>query len=1341
MGKKCENCGKKVGKKDKSCPSCGHELSGAEGNPVLELYHRYRSENRLPYLVMVLLGSLTLLGGLFFLVVYLADRYDWQFGGLSDPGKLSGWLLASAGLGVGSFVLGRRKMLLGSALSLSGLLWNFVGLLLLERFEAYPFWHSPATAFWLTVAATALGLGQSAFLRDRVLPVLLLLMVVSVPFVLRLELRDPEYLGYLLGTSLAMVYLTDLVDWRYLGATAFAASHLMLELLVVTQGQDLRPYHLAYFHGFSLVFLYLEFFEIRTEPRGQTPWPSFFAQKLLKRSKSMLSPLNMTMISVNILLFSANLSRYFLETGYWFALGWIFVGNAVPYALGLLLMGRRMSRDMLIFFGGILGFYSALGIWGLVPNPLMGAAWLAESAAVLLLGFHYRSEALRWLGYATLLAAVLNSFYSLWMIAELWMVEPLNRGMVNLLALGPVMALLVHALYRYREALMKFEHGMFMAMQELVSFWFLLAWLALAWQHDPLLRGFHFWSLLPGLFLAYRGKVEEYPLTYWVGVALLGLSLLNALQVWLSLLPGWQGELWHLGFLSYLFAGLLLVLVRYGHGLAGAASFYEQKGLLVREVLFLKTVQTDQLSVVRTDFFSVVGYLQQVWLVGLFFTALGQWMGAWFSYTSITLSLWLISEGILEEKPLTRWGGYLLYAWFLGVALLWAIGETPAALGDGSFLGVAYSYAQLGLFVGGYRAFLLWLPKKRQKWVLDRITEGEYARGMPAPWQSPQRFGLLCLHFVKGLRLKLMDIEPRNVAWPRLQRRLTHKAFHLWVGASYLLVLLRFVPAYTLPLLFPLALYFLAVAGRSRDGFLELLGLGTYLLLSAAAFNHWAEVGFSLSRLGAIDKATLAGAYATLWLARPVYRWLMPHSLNLERTREARVLFFVLLPLLLVFLVWRRLPEWMPLAVWLAAALSMLNSRMGKNRLLYREYQLLALVAIAFDFAAHSLPGFLTGLTTLALLLALARLRLALQRQQARHPERAPARPRLGRMLGIDPPEPGRREKPRRDHIFTQSLLIYYLGVMLMFFWFWNFPNDLASGLFIAAAYFLAIVLLRKPVRVGKWVLAIPEIAFTYLVPYRLAYAFMFLGMFEFLGYDFTLADFPYRPHRAVSLVMATLLLGQFFHVLAYDQYRYPGRWDSPRWVFELRVLQLVLLFYYTNLLYFLTLNFGGALLTYAMVSHGILLFFATLRDRFRGLQAASILLLAAAMLKFILIDLWVVSIVERILLFMSLGVMLSGAAMLYGYIKDKEDRRRASLIDKAAAEELKKDRAKKEEEKKAKLEREAIEQKELRRLAWEYSLFNELLRRLKAFLAETWERLTQEPGAAKDPKKEEEDD
>lgn len=1212
---KCPECHTKNKRSASYCSFCGTEMPPPK--TLQMLYKQYKAQNKLPFFMMLIFGFATILLGLGFLGHY---AFEYYIGSIPPVVKIiAGFSLSLTAVILGVFFIRKKqKIERGLLLLSSGILGNYILTYLLAFIEGYPQISSGVAGLTLVIVNTLLGSIFSLSYKDRILAILTLLGGAFTPFFIDIQILSAYYLVFLFALTLISVYITEIIEWKNFGIMTFGVVTGIVQYTVLKAGQGaLLPVHLMLFHAFTYVFMYLGLFELKPSEGSHKRLLIILEEKLLKKAKSRVKPVDLIIVLITFAFFLFNLFNYFAPAQRYYELGGLLFLNSLPYIIGLIIYEKELQNQIKQLFLLFAATLFALGLPAVVPLEYVGVSWAFEALLILLFGFHFRIKRLRNIAHAFLLVSLLMMLYSLKDLIIFWQIYLFNSGFINLLFIGFILFGYQAIIYYFENKAATLELKIYTFGKEFTSFWLVIIYTIIVIHSNVLFLLFGLFSMFLAYLYIFRAHTQRLIFTGILGYLMYLLSVGFCLYVVSVRLPAdVQSDFFSYGYFNLLLAGFQLYSFKYWFIYVQSYERTPQQITLRSVALHFSVRRYEDLDFSDNRLVLIFDKLFQLWATFAYILTiihLAPGFLAAFSLVPVFIFLYLgYSRNLVFERLL----GYGLYFFFFLYALLRALQEIPIEMAE-NMLGFGFfNLLQAGMFIIGIWVFFYRMQRIEKVEALVRIDEKIVEQSSRNLLRIAMSNLKTATHFWASREYAELTVDSELKTYNNKYKSFIINAFSVWISLTTVYTLLFFSGTWAFNILIVLMFGLIYLGGKKDLFFTEFLGFFIYGFMLFGAFVSIVSVDFHLFQLDIAGKLLVIENYVILWLLKSFYQAFFPNNKRLGLMHQARILFYILLPFALLFIVYRKLFDFLPYGVWAAVAIAFVTTEASKNRFLRSEFYFLIALASLLNFAISNFYALFTGLALLLLIKFSKRITRRYQWGFWRY-----------RLLII--------------------YLYYYTGSLLYYGYTWLIPGDRTTAVFMTTAYFLALMNSRKKI--------IP-IRISYLFAYRIAYILLSIGLFLFVSNDMTITNFNLHGYKMVSVIFM-LLSFYLLHRLIYQQHtQYPGSYLSDRWKFELRVLHLYYLIGYNTLIYFFTANWGSLWLTFAMIFHGIIILFNSIKPKYKVLLNESVLIFAAALFKLLLFDRQQLSLIMFVIVLMILGAIFVGSALLFNYWKRKSD-------------------------------------------------------------------------------------
>ena len=400
-----------------------------------------------------------------------------------------------------------------------------------------------------------------------------------------------------------------------------------------------------------------------------------------------------------------------------------------------------------------------------------------------------------------------------------------------------------------------------------------------------------------------------------------------------------------------------------------------------------------------------------------------------------------------------------------------------------------------------------------------------------------------------------------------------------------------------------------------------------FLILLQVALSIEAVGSFFFLDQTPYGKVATLEAYFVLWLYFAFYQRVAPNSQWQGFSRKLQVLFYVLMPLVLVpplTHIMRLAPDYLPLTLWGSFAMNYLLLRRLRLGALRVELLWVGSIAglVALQAALTTTNSGLFNLAYLTLTIGIMALGVLLLIEQ-----------------GLD-----RRHSRHEYYGYFFTGFFLYLGAAVYLYSF-ALLNDTALSLLLTGLYFLGLSM-RRPVfaplrnwlRPCHWI-GVFGVSMSILVAAAEA------------GRTSSMDNWLHLLTGVTGLVAIKLTLQSRDRILGYIR----GRQVQHRlhllnleyWAYHFLVVMVYLL---ANFTWFG--DWTGPMISVALVVHGIAVLFQAARESIRSLFTIAIAVFVVAVSKILLLDMAGFTLVEKVIAFLVIGVTLLAAAYRFHQVQ-----------------------------------------------------------------------------------------
>jgi len=1212
----CKHCNTLNLNDAKVCLSCGAKLH-PEGKPkfsIANIYENYRKQNQLPFFLMLVFGIGAILFGVGFLVHYTFENY---VGTVEPIIKISvAFAFSLLFLFSGIYLLSRKKRDTGLLFVWISVLGNFILSYFFSRIDTDFLSTNEYSTLFLVIFNSVISFVFTVLYRDKLLAITGLLGGVLSPFYLPFSAGELYYLVFLLIICILAIYTTELIAWKNYGVLTFFVATAVIQVNVFSVNvYYLSFYHLVFFHIFTAVFIYLGLFEMQLSTQPNKRLIIILEEKLLKKVKTNIQTVDLYILIINFAFFLIDLFYYFKVKNDFFALGVLYILNAMPYVIGVLIYQKQMTTQVKL----LLLTYSALLVGIAIPLVAnvgyIGFFWTIEALVAIHIGFIYASNRARIFGYGLLSISVVLVFESLGFISEVWQENLFNSGFFNLLYIGGLIIILSYLLKLHAKEQKVLEEKLQKLLFELFSIWLIITYFIIMAHLNALFISLAVMSIIPVYYMIYRGHTKELIISKFLGYSFYVMFLFFCLYLAAyRLIEDLPNTLFATGYYSLIISCVMIATFRYWYIFVNVIE-------VTKSYIKIKSVAFDEASKKYDNYYygrdRILIYSEKfliILLLILYFLTVNYFFPQWNGCFAILPAAYLLYIGYMKDLIFERFAGYSLYIFAILYSLFWASALLPNEWQKGNFDYGFVNYLFTGFIIISLAAVLHIINKAKSIYVLQRIaaktidfTDNSFftktatqIRAIGVFWKNRQ---------VVKIHMNVLQAYDLDKYFVYLQNYFT-----LWFSGLYIILCFYFVPAWAFQLQFFLVFVLLIYGLKQELNYTLFYAAFVYILMAISAFFAFKAVGFHLSGLGVKQLVLMGEVYFCLWLFKTVFRKIDKEHKHYGVVKAMRVTFYFGIPLLLIYFSIIKLFDILPYMLWAAVFIAFFITEISRNFLLRIEFY--ALLAFAFLLSILLLNSFAVIIGFLCVATIYFTKKIIIKQK-----------------FGFAEYKP------------LWILLWYYFGIVLFFVYILFLPADITTAIFISTTYFLALLNVRHKV------LSIYQ---TYLFAYRLSYVLILSGLYFFASDDITVLDFNLYSYKLLSLIFMFVC---FFllHKLIYEFHAvYPGEMLSKRWIYEMRFLHFIYVIGYNSALYYFTSDWGSLLLTFTMIFHSIILLFSSIKPKYQPLLSVSLIISLTALFKLLYFDMRSLTVINRVLIFLFIGAIFLGAAYIFNKRKDK---------------------------------------------------------------------------------------
>ena len=427
----------------------------------------------------------------------------------------------------------------------------------------------------------------------------------------------------------------------------------------------------------------------------------------------------------------------------------------------------------------------------------------------------------------------------------------------------------------------------------------------------------------------------------------------------------------------------------------------------------------------------------------------------------------------------------------------------------------------------------------------------------------------------------------------------------LYFVLDYVLVGYYFMQEYTANFALVVAVLYILLGKWLKNSIASTIGFLVFGLLFLAVFESMATSGayhFAAQTLYA--KIAMIEIAATMFLLQnlntsyiknPIYE--LPFALS-------RKLFYLLIPIVFLSGVRRNFPEYLDYAFWVSLIFPFVLYEITKTKSLVLEFYILLLGATYFAVLSQNVLVFLTALV---IVFTIHFYKKGFTRKGYKH--------------------------IKWGWLFTYN--VYFVGLVI-FLGSVNYLRDFSFAMAITSLYFLLILQFRKNVYPVRKHIGRPYFLGLGLIAAACGFVFYYTSSYSWLaGFTF-------------------LLVGAVLCWIAYSRKTmFIARHSENIWETNFIFVQAFLIFIYTSLIYAAFNAHFQTILTVTLVAHGIILLFHTINIKYTFASKIYIPLFIGVLLKLFFFDLKDLVLIQKVIVFIIVGVLLLVSSFLFLKLKD----------------------------------------------------------------------------------------
>jgi hypothetical protein len=374
-----------------------------------------------------------------------------------------------------------------------------------------------------------------------------------------------------------------------------------------------------------------------------------------------------------------------------------------------------------------------------------------------------------------------------------------------------------------------------------------------------------------------------------------------------------------------------------------------------------------------------------------------------------------------------------------------------------------------------------------------------------------------------------------------------------------------------------------------------------------------------------LGKAAIIEAFLSLWFLQFFYEKVKKESDTMPLMQLLREIFYLAVPLLHLSYVNRVYPEYLPVALWGSVLVGfVLNQFVNRVALLVEIHVVTVLATLGLFRAANDLSiGYLSAGAGLAVLFGILLFKKGYVLENAK--------------------------TSAYKFLFTYSF--YFLGLCMWLFYntlsrdnLNNFP-DLAGAMVLVGLYFLVLTYFKEK---------IAPLYNNYVLAYRIGTFIGAIGLFiafidKELGFDIYAS-----PYENLSFALMLGMVSVFGLIVYQKETRYPLKNDLF-WQIDLYLGHIFIALAYSSLIGYFFPNWTGVWLTVVLILHAIILLFNAASSTYQSLLRLSVIYFVFAFVKLFWRDLAGFETVQKVVVFMVIGVLMLVGSYLFMRFREKK--------------------------------------------------------------------------------------
>jgi hypothetical protein len=374
----------------------------------------------------------------------------------------------------------------------------------------------------------------------------------------------------------------------------------------------------------------------------------------------------------------------------------------------------------------------------------------------------------------------------------------------------------------------------------------------------------------------------------------------------------------------------------------------------------------------------------------------------------------------------------------------------------------------------------------------------------------------------------------------------------------------------------------------------------------------------------ALGKVAMIEVFASLWFLQFFYEKINPQTSNFLLMKLLREVFYLLVPLLHLSYVNRVYPEYLPVALWGTVLVGFILNEVVKRDALLLEIHLFTIMATWGIFTAlgNLQIGYLSALSGIMVLFGILIYK-------------------KGFVLEI-------AKTSKYRYLFTYSF--YYLGFCLWLYYFVltsaNFLQvpDVSGTFFLVGLYYLILTYFKNK---------IAPLHNNFLFAFRIGMLAGLIGLLIAFIDKELMIDLYNSEYENIGFVLMLSMVTVFGLLTYQKEKRYPSQ-SQMLWQIDLFFAHIFIALAYSSLIGYFTPNWTGVWLTVVLILHAIILLFNSNSSAYKSLLRLSIAYFAIAFVKLFWRDMAGFETVQKVVVFMVIGVLMLAGSYLFMRFREK---------------------------------------------------------------------------------------